>query len=211
VIRVFLVAASLSARRSLEARLDRASVDIVGSATELEITVEELADKQADVTVISVSQESREELLEALEETRLTQETHVVLLVHEISSNFWQQAIRVGVKSILPWEIDADSLHSALAAVAGGLVVLSPEDLGTVQTVGGRLVEDVESIESLTPREREVLRQIASGFANKEIAARMKISDHTVKFHVASILGKLGAASRTEAVSIGMRRGLILL
>jgi DNA-binding NarL/FixJ family response regulator len=63
----------------------------------------------------------------------------------------------------------------------------------------------------LTPREQEVLRMLARGLANKEIAARLNISEHTVKFHVAAILGKLGAASRTEAVALGIRHGLILL
>jgi DNA-binding NarL/FixJ family response regulator len=52
---------------------------------------------------------------------------------------------------------------------------------------------------------------LASGLVNKEIAAKLSISEHTVKFHVASILGKLGAATRTEAVSLGFRRGLVLL
>ena len=65
--------------------------------------------------------------------------------------------------------------------------------------------------ESLTARESEVLQMLASGLANKEIATRLAIFEHTVKFHVASILGKLGAGSRTEAVSIGIRSGLVLL
>ena len=65
--------------------------------------------------------------------------------------------------------------------------------------------------EPLTPREREVLQMISAGLGNKEIAGRLSISDHTVKFHVASILGKLGASSRTEAVSNGIRHGLVLL
>jgi len=65
--------------------------------------------------------------------------------------------------------------------------------------------------EELTPRESEVLQMLANGLANKEIAARLSISEHTVKFHVASILGKLGAGSRTEAVSLGIRRGIVLL
>ena len=68
-----------------------------------------------------------------------------------------------------------------------------------------------ELAEPLTPRESEVLQMLASGLANKEIAAKLAISEHTVKFHVASILGKLGAGSRTEAVSLGIRRGLVLL
>ena len=69
----------------------------------------------------------------------------------------------------------------------------------------------LEPAESLTARERQVLQMLAGGLGNKEIAARLKISEHTAKFHVASILGKLSAASRTEAVAIGLRRGLILL
>ena len=68
-----------------------------------------------------------------------------------------------------------------------------------------------ETLEELTPREIEVLRMMAEGFANKEIALRLSISDHTVKFHISSILGKLGVSSRTEAVTQGIRMGLILL
>jgi DNA-binding NarL/FixJ family response regulator len=68
-----------------------------------------------------------------------------------------------------------------------------------------------ELAEPLTRREVEVLQMLAAGLMNKEIAARLNISEHTVKFHVASILGKLGAATRTEAVSLGIRRGLVLL
>jgi two-component system, NarL family, response regulator YdfI len=68
-----------------------------------------------------------------------------------------------------------------------------------------------ELAESLTRRELEVLQMLAAGLSTKEIAARLNISEHTIKFHVASILGKLGAGSRTEAVSLGIRRGLVLL
>jgi DNA-binding NarL/FixJ family response regulator len=66
-------------------------------------------------------------------------------------------------------------------------------------------------VEALTARELEVLQLLASGLGNKEIASRLQISEHTVKFHVASIMGKLGAASRTEAVTVGIRRGLIMI
>jgi len=64
-------------------------------------------------------------------------------------------------------------------------------------------------VEELTARERQVLRLLGDGLGNKEIAARLAISEHTAKFHISSILGKLSAASRTEAVSQGIRRGLI--
>jgi len=64
---------------------------------------------------------------------------------------------------------------------------------------------------ALTPRELEVLRMMAEGAANKTIAWKLGISEHTVKFHVASILGKLEAGTRTEAVTIGIRKGLVLI
>ena len=63
----------------------------------------------------------------------------------------------------------------------------------------------------LTPRETEVLRMIADGLGNKEIAARLGISDHTVKFHISAILAKLGASNRAEAVTLGIREGLIMV
>jgi two-component system, NarL family, response regulator YdfI len=69
----------------------------------------------------------------------------------------------------------------------------------------------LEVVEELTPREIEVLRMMAEGLGNKEIAVRLGISDHTVKFHISSILAKVGASSRTEAVTIGIRMGLVLL
>jgi DNA-binding CsgD family transcriptional regulator len=77
--------------------------------------------------------------------------------------------------------------------------------------LGSRLPAAGEDAPELTAREREVLRMIADGAANKVIAWKLGVSEHTVKFHVASILAKLGAATRTEAVSIGMRRGLVPL
>jgi DNA-binding NarL/FixJ family response regulator len=71
--------------------------------------------------------------------------------------------------------------------------------------------EDTRLVETLTSRETEVLELLAEGLSNKGIAARLGISDQTVKFHVASIGGKLGAANRTDAVRLAVRRGLIAL
>jgi DNA-binding NarL/FixJ family response regulator len=71
--------------------------------------------------------------------------------------------------------------------------------------------EDARLVETLTRRETEVLERLAEGLSNKAIAARLGISDQTVKFHVASICGKLGAANRTDAVRLAVGRGLIAL
>ena len=66
-----------------------------------------------------------------------------------------------------------------------------------------------QPVEGLTPREHEVLTLLADGLPNREIAARLGVSEHTVKFHLGAIFGKLGASTRTEAVQKGLRSGVI--
>ncbi len=211
VIAVFLIAASPRARHKLELRLAQDEVEILGAAADLEMAAEELAENDADVVLISVGRDSHEDLLGALEETRLARELPVVLMVDQPLPQYLQRAMLAGVKGILATEVEVNSLQNALKAVASGLIVLSPKEVGALRSVIDAFTETAEAIESLTPREKEVLQKMASGLGNKEIAAQMKISEHTAKFHVASILSKLGAGSRTEAVSTAMRRGLILL
>jgi len=94
--------------------------------------------------------------------------------------------------------------------VAAGLVALHPEALDALRRRGpARAASD--SAEPLTARELEVLGMLAEGLGNKAIASRLAISSHTAKFHVAAIMGKLGARSRTEAVALAMRRGLVAI
>ncbi|HET9553953.1 MAG TPA: LuxR C-terminal-related transcriptional regulator, partial [Anaeromyxobacteraceae bacterium] len=98
------------------------------------------------------------------------------------------------------------ALAAALRAAAEGLLVLEPS------LAGGWLRAPAPAAgEPLTPREREVLSLLAEGLGNKAIAARLGVSDHTAKFHVNAILGKLGAATRAEAIVVAARRGLVLL
>ena len=113
---------------------------------------------------------------------------------------------RTSIRARLPANTTASELVATLAAAAQGLVVLTEQQADTFfahPPAPPRLAEE------LTPRELQVLRDIAEGLANKEIAEHLHISEHTAKFHVASILGKLGAGSRTEAVTQGIRTGLI--
>ncbi len=118
---------------------------------------------------------------------------------------------------VLPVDASAEELTAAVHALHEGLVVAAPYLLNRLlerTRVGEALsFESRESVlaETLTARETEVLQLLAQGLANKQIAARLSISEHTVKFHVSSIYARLGAANRTEAVSIGARQGLILL
>ncbi len=101
---------------------------------------------------------------------------------------------------------------AAIVAVAAGLVAVQPRALARYDLVPvAAVVAAPPHVERLTPRERDVLGELARGVPNKTIASDLGISEHTVKFHVASIFAKLGAASRTEAVAQGVRHGLIML
>jgi len=117
-------------------------------------------------------------------------------------------AIAAGARGIVLRETAPDRLVAALQAVARGLVVIDPA-LPDLVPRARPPVSDL--VEPLTPRENEVLQLLAEGRSNKSIASRLGISEHTAKFHVNAILGKLGATTRTEALAHAARLGLVLL
>ena len=134
----------------------------------------------------------------------------IVLLTQHTDARTTARLLKAGVRSILPRDSDGEEIVSAIYAVYGGHVLLSAEAAEQLAAVYGDEPQTAdEPTEEVTPREGEVLRMMAEGLGNKEIAARLAISEHTVKFHISSILAKLGAGTRTEAVTIGIRRGLI--
>lgn len=137
----------------------------------------------------------------------------VVLLVRQPVIEPIADALRAGVKAVLPSGLAGPEIVAAIVAASTGLVVLDAIGIESLLRAPTALsTSGVETlVEALTPRELEVLRLLATGLGNKEIAPRLDISEHTVKFHVASIMGKLGAASRTEAVTLGIRHGLIMI
>jgi two-component system, NarL family, response regulator YdfI len=137
----------------------------------------------------------------------------VVLLVHHAPPDWIADMLRRGVKAVLPSSLTGPQIVASIEAASQGLVVVHPADAEVFAAPGARTSEDIARTfaEPLTQREIEVLRLLAEGFANKEIAARLKLSEHTVKFHVASIMGKLGASSRTEAVTLGIRSGIVMI
>ncbi|MBD5657529.1 MAG: response regulator transcription factor, partial [Candidatus Eremiobacteraeota bacterium] len=112
-----------------------------------------------------------------------------------------------GPHAILARDASPGEIAAALIAVAGGLVAVQPRSLGGI-AIGTTARHDNDH---LTTREIDVLGELARGVANKAIATRLGISEHTVKFHVASIFAKLAVSSRTEAVTQGVRLGLIML
>jgi DNA-binding NarL/FixJ family response regulator len=118
------------------------------------------------------------------------------------------QAIARGARGVLLRTATPRRLHAALRAIADGLVIVD-DDLaeGVLPHARSR----VDLIEPLTPREQQVAQFLAGGLTNKEIAHRMGITEHTVKFHLNGILRKLGASTRTEAVVQAARLGILVL
>ena len=212
MIRVFIVGASPLIRGGLQSLLADSRFDIVASAADLETVSGQLVDAEPDVVLVDGAADAQEELLNALEDAEVTEEYAVVVLSEQPKAGWLSRALRAGVRAVLPREATPEQLRAALVAAAAGLVVVHPAEMSAVLHAPAALSSPISELpEQLTPREREVLQMISGGLGNKEIAGRLSISEHTVKFHVASILGKLGASTRTEAVSIGIRHGLVLL
>ena len=126
----------------------------------------------------------------------------VVLLGGDLSV---QDGLRSGARVVLPRDAPPAQIVAAVYAAAAGLIAAPAEDAGFLLPAA----HAEENAEPLTPRELDVLEMLAEGLSNKMIAYRLSISEHTAKFHVNSILAKLHAGTRTEAVMRGVRLGLV--
>jgi two-component system, NarL family, response regulator YdfI len=204
-IRIAVVATSAVRRAGLESIVrNHADFHLAGSFGSVASLVPFARKTELDVIVID-SDSIRDFLLEPISEAA------IVLLTEVSDARSISRLLRSGVRAILSRESDPDNVLSAIYAVYDGLVLLSTataENLAAVYGDQPLELED-EMSEEITSRETDVLRMLAKGLVNKEIAARLGISEHTVKFHISSILDKLGASTRTEAVTLGIRRGLI--
>jgi DNA-binding NarL/FixJ family response regulator len=156
-------------------------------------------EEQPDAVVVDVSEGS------ALERVRGFSERYPVLALLE-GPDGAREALSAGARGVASRAVTGKRLERALDAVSEGFVVLEE---GWVSDLLRPPRRGLDSEETLTPRELEVLECLASGLSNKEIAGRLGVSVHTAKFHVNSILGKLSAASRTEAVAVAARAGLL--
>ena len=198
--RVLVLAPSPVARAGLESLLrSTGAVEVIGSfATWTEYSGE-------DPDVILADWEHGDEL--TVDITDGSPEAAWVVMADDPGLSGVAEALRSGVRAVLPRHASVSQIVAAIEAAAAGFVVLQPGDLD------GLLVnpQPASMAEPLTPREVEVLGMLAEGQSNKSIAHRLGISEHTVKFHVTSIMGKLHAGSRTEAVTQGIRQGLIML
>lgn len=201
VVRVVVVARFAAARANLRAMLaDAVGVTVVGEAVgSADLAV--LAALQPDAIVVDLEAADAAAVLEAAEVQGLS-----VVALGDGESGIELLADRdLSGWGYLSPSANGAELAAAVRAATAGMVVLERGALALATPAP--MVTDGP----LSGREREVLQLIAEGLPNKQIALRLGISPHTAKFHVAGVLQKLGAASRTEAVSAGVRRGLVAL
>jgi DNA-binding NarL/FixJ family response regulator len=223
VIRVLVVGESALARAELASLLaGDHHLELVGQALRVADLARLVGAPNTDVVVGALDRSDERAAAALLALAAEGGGPAVVAIVDDADPVWASAALHAGVSAVLPRDAGPAELQAAVVAAASGLVVMRREDLaqgagadaslagavpGAVTPRGGTSAKRPP----LTPREREVLGLLAEGFGNKAIAARLSVTERTVKFHVGAILEKLGVASRTEAVTAGLRRGLILL
>lgn len=198
-LRVLIIARNPLARVGLGALL-AGSAQVVGEGAPDSDLIAQVERAQPDALLWDVDWEADAALLASLS----AESPPILTLLSDaaLAAQVWAS----GARGVLLRTAQPAQIVAALSAVAQGLSVFDPDLLAVAMPERARLLE-----ESLTSREREVLRLLGEGLANKGIAARLGISENTVKFHVNAIMSKLGAQSRTEAVVRAARLGLITL
>jgi two-component system, NarL family, nitrate/nitrite response regulator NarL len=207
-LRVLVVAADPLVRAGLATVLQQAGYATAGQLSPSADLAAEMAIYRPDAVIWDLGWDPEAGLEETLDQmAALSAGLPIVAL---LPGDEHAVAVRAaGAHGLLPRDASAGALAAALDGVAQGLLVFDPSLAGRAVTLPGQPLPPL--IEELTARETEVLQLLAAGLTNRAIALALGISEHTVKFHVNAILGKLGAQSRTEAVVQAFRDGLLLL
>jgi two-component system, NarL family, nitrate/nitrite response regulator NarL len=205
-LRVLLIADNPLARMGLSALLnEQRELTIVGQVSGGDNLLDDIDLYQPNILVWDLGWEA-ESAPERLADLGRENRPILALLADESTA---AEAWAAGVRGLLPRMTNSDRLYAAVQAIAQGLVILDPAF--TSALLPQKEETPLPPVEQLTPRESEVLQLLSEGLANKTIAQRLSISEHTVKFHVNAIMTKLGAQSRTEAVVRATRLGMIIL
>lgn len=224
MIEIVICAENSVTRAGLAAIATTASTEVVAQIAQPKALGRWLQNQSADLAVIELPalyEAEIGEIAQLVEGLPVEETLPVLLLVNdwqEVSAaerRLMLQVLGMGRVSVLPISLSAYQMRDAIAAITTGLIVLHPDITETLFAHSSRVFAPIETaaplIEPLTTREIQVLNQLADGLTNKAIASALSISEHTVKFHISAILSKLSAASRTEAVAIGIRFGLVML
>ena len=212
MIRVLIAAESEMVRRGLESILaDAPSIEVAASLNSLADLGRSEQAAAPDVVVAAVESGVEEWLQEfAPGMGGADGQPAFVILAPDPPAGFPLDLQRAGIAALLPLDATTGQVLASINAAAEGLIVFHPAMTGPeAEKLTPRSLDGAAP--QLTAREREILAMLAEGLGNKEIAWRLEISEHTVKFHVSSIFTKLDVSSRAEAVSLGFRIGLILI
>jgi len=212
VARVVIGASSAFVRSTLVSVLnENPAFQLIGSFS-VEQAFAQLEDLQPDVVLLDLDPPADDVMSIGLESLGEPLSATLVILTDDFEKFLASDALRSGVRAILPRDAKPEEIYAAIQASVAGLVVIHPDALDSLLPADAEKQSELDpSDHILTPREIEVLRMIAEGLGNKEIASKLGISDHTVKFHISSTFAKLGASNRAEAVTLGIRLGLIML
>lgn len=201
-LKIFILASDPLARAGLSLMVSSLNnTQVVGQSSSAD-AVAETGDVAPDVVLWDLGWEPQSELPDV---TDLPAPVLALIPDAEEAATAWA----AGVRGLLHRECDAAMLAAALEAVLQDLTVVEPAFMPHI--IGGPAGSIAGPDEPLTPRELEVLKLLAEGVTNRAISLDLNISEHTVKFHVNAIMHKLGAQSRTEAVVLATRMGLISL
>ncbi len=203
MIRVTIVSPNHALRVGLREMLgNQPDITIIGESTD----VQNINEKETEVLVLASVSSARlaEMKIESIGVLLLTDDQESARVLMNSNVHAW---------GVLSTEVSDDELMAAVRAVGEGLWVGAPGLVrGLMRFSGAGEISSEESlVESLTAREKEVLQLMAEGLANKQIAMKLNISEHTVKFHLSSLYAKFNVSSRTEAVKRGLRLGLVAL
>jgi DNA-binding NarL/FixJ family response regulator len=208
-LRIMVVADTVARRVVLADLATRGMGGHAAITSETRISLKRFASTASDILVADLeSTTAAASMIDFLENA--PQGAGSVALIDEPDQAWVRSALGAGINAILARDADPNDLRLAVQASDAGFVLLHPTSVrGLIMDTLAPEMNGDGIMEELTLRESEVLRLVSMGLGNKEVAVRLAISEHTVKFHISSILGKLHAASRTEAVSLGIRKGLI--
>ena len=212
MIRVLIGARSEVVRAGLESLLTAdLRFQVVGTFS-IDDALTQVEDLQPEVVLLDLDSPSDESLSAVIQSGGALVNSSLVILTEDPDS-LAVDVLGSSLRAILPRYARPEEIIAAIQAAATGLVALHPDIFDSMlsRIRPGQQSELDPSGQILTPREIEVLRMIAEGLGNKEIASKLSISDHTVKFHISSIFAKLSASNRAEAVTLGIRHGLIMV
>ena len=195
-------------RHVLDAQPDLEVVSEVGDGRE---AVRQALDDSFDLAILDITMPRMTGLQAARELSRRLPELKVLILSMHDNEQYFFEALRVGASGyVLKSAADRDLVEACRAAMRGEPFIYPPAVRTIVRDYLERLAEgELEDTDPLTPRETEVVKLIAEGQTNREIAAELVISEKTVERHRANILGKLGMRDRVELTRYAIRRGLV--